>query len=175
LIEGGLHATAEMASELEVNEDALYRVLRALASQGVFEETASRRFKNSQLSHFLRSDVPGSLRHLIIFWGTDFYYRSLGEILYSVETGKPGRAKLLGMSEWEYMRQNPEVARIFDDAMTSHSEVIAPTIAIVVPSANLQRRYNWRAENAPREARMDRFIRHGTIPPGLSPTRKLSI
>jgi hypothetical protein len=130
LIEGGLHATAELASELEVNEDALYRVLRALASQGVFEETTWRRFKNSQLSHFLRSDVPGSLRPLIIFWGTDFYYRALGEILYSVETGKPGRAKLLGMSEWEYMRQNPEVARIFDDAMTSHSEVIAPTIAV---------------------------------------------
>jgi hypothetical protein len=39
------------------------------------------------------------VRALFLFFGTEFYYRSLGEILYSIETGKPGRAKIVGMSE----------------------------------------------------------------------------
>jgi O-methyltransferase domain len=53
----------------------------------------------------------------------------LGGILYSIETGEPARAKLLGTSEWEYMRRNPEMARIFDDAMTNNSDLWGPAIA----------------------------------------------
>ena len=129
LLNSGLRTTAELAGELKVNEEALYRTLRALASQGIFEETAPRTFRNSQLSRSLRTDEPGSVRALFLFFGTEFYYRSLGEILYSIETGKPGREKIVGMSEWEYMRQHPELARIFDDAMTSNSDLMGPAIA----------------------------------------------
>jgi methyltransferase family protein len=58
LLERGVCTTAELAGELKVNEDALYRLLRALASQGVFEETAPRTFRNLGLSCSLRSDEP---------------------------------------------------------------------------------------------------------------------
>ena len=78
LLEQGLSTTAELARELNANEDALYRTLRALASEGVFEETSSRTFKNSGLSCLLRSDVPGSVRPAFLFWGTEMYYRSVG-------------------------------------------------------------------------------------------------
>jgi hypothetical protein len=123
LLERGVCTTAELAGELKVNEDALYRLLRALASQGVFEETAPRTFRNLGLSCSLRTDEPGSIRPAFLFWGTDFYYRSFGEILYSVQTGKPTGGKLFGMNEWEYMRQNPDLATIFDDAMTNFSSM----------------------------------------------------
>ncbi|MGI9071309.1 MAG: methyltransferase [Bryobacteraceae bacterium] len=129
LLEGGPHTTAELARELKVVEDALYRTLRALASQGVFEEIVPRTFRNSELSHFLRTGVPGSLRPLFLFWGTEFYFRSLGEIFHSIQTGEPSRAKFLGMSEWEYMRQHPEFAGIFDDAMTSNSDRVGAEVA----------------------------------------------
>jgi len=129
LLERGVRTTAELAGELKVNEDALYRLLRALASQGVFEETSSRTFRNSGLSCSLRTDEPGSIRPAFLFWGTDFYYRSFGEILHSVQTGEPAGAKLFGMSEWEYMRQHPELASIFDGAMTNFSAMQAPAIA----------------------------------------------
>ena len=119
----------ELAGELQVNEEALYRTLRALASQGIFEETAPRTFGNSQLSGSLRTNEPGSVRALFLFFGTELYYRSLGEILYSIQTGEPARARLLGMSEWEYLRQHPELARIFDDAMTSNTDLTGATIA----------------------------------------------
>ena len=129
LLETGPRSTDELARELKVNEDALYRVLRMLASQQVFEEIAQRTFKNTELSRFLRSDVPGSLRPLFIFWGSEFYYPCFGELLYSIETGKPSREKLAGMNGFEYLRQHPELACIFDEAMTAGSQLAGPTIA----------------------------------------------
>jgi O-methyltransferase domain/Dimerisation domain len=129
LLERGSRTTAELATELKVNEEALYRTLRALAGLEVFEEAGPRTFRNSPLSCFLRTAYPGSVRSFLIYWGTEFYYRSLGEILYSIQTGKPARAKLVGMNEWEYMRQNPELAGIFDDAMTNGSDLMGPPIA----------------------------------------------
>src|SRR5260370_33098582 len=128
-LEKGVRTTADLARELKVNEDALYRLLRALASQGVFEEIVPRTFRNSGLSCSLRTDEPGSIRSAFLFWGTDFYYRSFGEILYSVQTGEPSGGKLFGMNEWEYMRQHPDLASIFDDAMTNFSAMQAPAIA----------------------------------------------
>ena len=61
LLERSVDTLARLAAELKVNEDALYRLLRALASQGIFEETAPRTFKNSGISHCLRKDEPGSV------------------------------------------------------------------------------------------------------------------
>jgi O-methyltransferase domain/Dimerisation domain len=129
LLESDARTIAELAGRLKVNEDALYRLLRALASQGVFEETPSRTFRNSALSRFLRSDEPASLRSLFLMWGTEFYYRAFGEILYSIETGQPARAKLSGMDTFEQLSRNPELARIFDDAMTNGSELVGPAVA----------------------------------------------
>jgi hypothetical protein len=129
LVEQGLRTTDELAIELKVNEAALYRTMRLLASQGIFEETATRTFRNTESSSFLRTDVPGSLRPLLIFWGSEFFYPCFGEMLYSVQTGEPSRARLSGMDSFEYLRQRPELARIFDNAMTAQSEMAAPAIA----------------------------------------------
>src|SRR5881296_3602142 len=80
----GLHqavfAAAELAAQLSVDETSLYRILRLLASETIFTEVAPRTFANSSASNCLRSDVPGSLRSMARFRGTEFVYRSFGEI-----------------------------------------------------------------------------------------------
>lgn len=129
LLKDGKRSAAEMARDLKVNEDAFYRVLRYLAGRGVFVEGPEGEFANTALSQFMRSDVPGSMRPMLIFRGTHYFFDSFTEFLYSVETGKPGREKLLGGNGFEYLAQNPEEARIFDDAMTAGSAVAAPAIA----------------------------------------------
>ena len=129
LLEKGLSTAAELARELKVNEGALYRTMRLLAGQGIFEETADRTFRNTETSSFLRTGVPGSLRSLLVFWGSEFYYSCFGEMLYSIQTGEPSRAKLSGMDSFEYLRQHPELASIFDEAMTTMSELVGPAIA----------------------------------------------
>ena len=130
LLERGVDTCAKIASELKMNEGALYRLLRALASEGIFEEMRAGTFRNSSLSHYLRTDLPESIRPALLYWGSDFYYQSVGEILHSIETGEPATGKLWGKSDWEYMRQHPELASIFDDAMTNFSAMQAPAIAV---------------------------------------------
>jgi len=119
----------ELAQELKMDEDALYRVLRLLASQGVFEENDARCFRNNETSYFLRTGVPGSVRSLFIFWGSDFHYPSFGHIMHSIQTGESSRTFLSGTDGFEHLRRDPEQARIFDDAMTNMSELVGPAIA----------------------------------------------
>ncbi len=119
----------DLAKELRVNGDALYRILRLLASQGIFEENGTRRFKNNEVSKFLKADAPSSVRPLLLFWGSDFHYPCFGKILHSVETGEASRSLLSGTDGFEHLRQDPEQARLFDDAMTTMSELVAPAIA----------------------------------------------
>ena len=61
LEEGVWRSAADLARQLEVNEDALYRTLRLLASQGIFEENTTHCFRNNEVSNFLRTGVPGSV------------------------------------------------------------------------------------------------------------------
>ena len=129
LLKGGPLTTAELAKRVEVNEAALYRILRLLAGHGIFEETAPRTFANSELSHYLRADVPGSLRAAFIFRGSSYFHSPFKEILYSVRTGLSARDKVHGMSGWEFLRQNPDEARIFDEAMAAMSGVVGPAVA----------------------------------------------
>ena len=62
LLKDGPRTTAQLATATGVQAPALYRVLRALASVGVFAETKGGRFKLTPLAATLRSDVPGSMR-----------------------------------------------------------------------------------------------------------------
>jgi hypothetical protein len=129
LVKDGPQTSSELARELKVNESALCRILRLLASQGVFEETSPRTFVNTELSQFLRSGVHGSVRSILIFRGSELFFGPFAEILYSVRTGKSARTEVFGMDGWEYLKQHPEQARIFDDAMTDMSAIIGPTVA----------------------------------------------
>jgi O-methyltransferase domain len=128
-LEGNWRSAADLAKELKVNEDTLYRTLRLLASQGVFEENDARCFRNNETSNFLRTAVPGSLRPLFLYWGSDFHYQSFGHIMHSIQTGESSRTFLSGTDGFEHLRRDPELARIFDDAMTAMSELAAPAIA----------------------------------------------
>jgi hypothetical protein len=129
LVNAGQRSAAQLASALHINEDAVYRTLRFLSGQGVFREIASRTFVNTPLSDYLRSDVPGSVRPVLIFRGSRYYFSPFTEFLYSLETGIPARDKVLGKGAFEYLRADPEAERVFDDAMTALSTMWAPAIA----------------------------------------------
>jgi hypothetical protein len=129
LLEQDVCTTEELARRLVVNEDALYRTLRALAGHGIFEEISARTFKNSGLSLLMRTGVPGSIRPALLLFATELWYGSFGTLLNSIQTGEPASAKLFGMGLWEYMRQNPDLASIFDAAMMTFSSLQAPAVA----------------------------------------------
>ena len=106
----------ELASGTSTNPDALYRLLRALASVGIFAEGESRRFSLTPLAEPLRSDVAGSKRALALMSG-DEQFRAWAEIDYSLRTGKVAFDKVFGKPVFDYLGEHPDKARIFDAAM----------------------------------------------------------
>ena len=111
LLTDGERSAAELASTLRVNDDALYRTLRFLSGHGVFRETGAGTFVNSPLSEYMRSDVPNSVRAVLIFRGGRYYFSPFTEFLSSVETGVPARDKVLGNGTFDYLRADPESER----------------------------------------------------------------
>ena len=112
----GPKTVTELANASSTNADALYRLLRALASIGIFAEAESRRFSLTPLAEPLCSDVPGSKRALALMSG-DEQFRTWAEIDYSVRTGKIAFDKVFGEPIFDYLGKHPEKARIFDAAM----------------------------------------------------------
>ncbi len=116
LRDGPRHAD-DLARATDSNADALYRLLRALASLGVFAETAPRTFALTPLAELLRSDIPGSQRSLARMLGTE-QYQAWGDLLYSVQTGKTAFDRIFGQPCFDYLGERPEKARLFDESMT---------------------------------------------------------
>jgi len=125
----GPKTAADLAKASGANEDALYRILRLLASLGIFAETAPRTFALTPAADLLRKDVPGSLRGMAIFLPDPFHYKVYSEIMHSVTTGKPAGDRAVGMPVFEYFVKNPGYSQVFNDAMTSMS---APTAAAAI-------------------------------------------
>ena len=114
----GPMAVDELASQCGANADALHRLLRALASVGIFTEPSPRRFANTPMSELLRPDVPGSQHAGAVMVGS-LCYRSFAELPYSVETGRPGFDHVYGLPLFDYLTKHPEEGRTFDQAMTA--------------------------------------------------------
>lgn len=128
LLVGGPRPVDELAKAAGADSSALYRVLRALASIGIFAEQDSRVFVLTPAAQPLRSDVPNSLRDITIFWGEDWNWQVWGKILYSVRTGKSAWSQVHGEEVFDYFAKNEEAARIFDRAMTSFSSVATKAV-----------------------------------------------
>ena len=109
-----------LAAACGADADCLFRLLRGLASLGIFQETAPRRFGLTPLAELLRSDHPQSLRQFARMLGEE-HYLSWNDLLHSVRTGENAFRRGHGMSVFEWYAQNPRRAEIFDGAMTDFS------------------------------------------------------
>ena len=118
----------ELARATETNRHALYRVLRSLASVGIFEETDPKVFALTPRAEPLRSDAPNSARNGVIFMGEDWHWRVWGDMLHSVRTGKPAWGHVHGGEVFDYFGANPAQAEIFNRAMTDMSVATAPAV-----------------------------------------------
>ncbi len=115
-LNGGPKTVGELANATSTNPDALYRLLRALASVGIFVEGKPRQFSLTPLAEPLRSDVPGSKRALALMSG-DEQFRTWAEIDYSIRTGRSAFDMVFGKPIFDYLGEHPDKAQIFDAAM----------------------------------------------------------
>lgn len=113
---GGDKTVDELAADTGTNADALYRLLRALASVGIFVEVGKQRFSLTPVAELLRSDVPGSKRALALMSG-DEQFAAWTEIEHSIRTGEKAFDKVFGQPIFDYLGEHPEKAKVFDAAM----------------------------------------------------------
>ena len=128
LLKDGPKNAAELAQATGMHAPSLYRMLRALASVGIFAEDAEGRFVLTPLAATLRSDVPGSLRAFALAELDEDHHAAWGEFLRSVKTGAVAFDHLFGMDVWQYRARQPEKGHLFDEAMTSFSAVVDAAI-----------------------------------------------
>jgi hypothetical protein len=79
-----------LGEKCQADANALYRLLRALASIGVTEETTPEHFRLTSFGKPLRRDVPQSVWPAVIFWA-DLIADDWSLLTDCVRTGKPAR------------------------------------------------------------------------------------
>jgi hypothetical protein len=136
LADGPLDAP-QLAAALDVDADALGRVLRFLVGRGVFASDRRGRFRNNGASRLLRTDHDDSVRDWVRFFGADWHVAIWNRLDHSVRTGESAAEAALGHPFWEHLsRVDPDAGSVFDAAMESTSRLQLEVIA---------RKYDWPA------------------------------
>jgi hypothetical protein len=116
-----------LAAKTRTHSATLFRLLRALASIGVFEQVSPLVFANSAQSELLRRGVPGSL------WAA-FRVQSLValeawvDLTGSIRSGRPAFNEVHGQGIWEFLREHPDTAAVFDESMRSMTGSSTPAV-----------------------------------------------
>lgn len=124
----GPKTSEELAVLAGVHPHALYRVLRALASNGIFTEADDRSFALTPLAAPLQTGVADSVRGVAMMQNQESRWRAWGELLYSVQTGKSAFEHIYGMSNWEYYAKHPDVFDSFSEGMAELTTKAVPAI-----------------------------------------------
>jgi hypothetical protein len=117
---GGPRDAEAVARAVGAQPDALRRVLRSLAAEGVLDEGPDGRFGLTELGECLRADAPGSLRGATIARG-DVYYGAAAGLLDAVRHGGPAFERVHGVGFFEYLSRHPEVGAAFQGSMADRS------------------------------------------------------
>ena len=128
LLAHGPQPSSTLAKATGTHAESLTRVLRLLASVGVFTEQDDRCFALTPLGECLQTGVPGSMRSAALLFA-GITQEAWRDLLYSVRTGEPAFHHVFGMDSFSYMAQHPEEAANFDEAMADFTKGIAIAVA----------------------------------------------
>lgn len=130
-------AVGVLAAKLDVQPDPLFRLLRMLASLGIFHETTQGVFGNNRLSHCLRTDHPQCVRPMILLHNAEAMSRPWYEQLEpAIRSGQVPFKLAYGEALYGYMERNPGFAEQFKLAMDSVEALMGDSFAT---------EFDWRA------------------------------
>ncbi|MHB8573777.1 MAG: methyltransferase [Dehalococcoidia bacterium] len=127
LLADGPRASADLAQVTGTHPVALFRLLRGLTAAGLLVMDEELRFALTPLGASLQRGLPGELRAHILFQH-DRVYQVFGDLLYSVQTGKPAFDHLYGQSNWEWYATDAEASAIHDESMASETNVMTAAL-----------------------------------------------
>jgi hypothetical protein len=118
LLHDGPQSADHLAQAVGAHPKSLYRVLRTLASVGIFAENDDGAFHLTPLAALLQTGVSGSLRGTAILFGEAWYWRSWSHLLHSVQTGETAFEHTHGVSYYGYFEQHADAAEVFNNVLT---------------------------------------------------------
>jgi len=121
LLAKGPKTASDLARLSGAEEDFLRRVLRFLASEGIFTQQDRDVFALTALSEWLRSDVAGSLRPRAVFAGSRMNWTAWGSLLASVRAGTSGMQAAFGETLFDHVKGHPEAAATFNSFMAGQT------------------------------------------------------
>jgi len=128
LLRDGPRPAADLARDAGADPDALRRLLRALASFGIFAEDGAGRFGLTPLATLLREGVSDSMRAFAL-WSGGVSYRAFGGLEYSVRTGAPAFEHMYGEDFYDYLARDQEAGALFDELMAWNTAPAAGAVA----------------------------------------------
>lgn len=127
LLAAGPRTAEELAPLTATQAATLYRVLRTLASLGLFTEDSARRFSLLPLGEALKFGTPSYAAALVI--GGELVSKSLDNFLSSVQTGDTGFSKAFGMPLFDWLGAHQAEAALFNQTMVGFHGTEPPAIA----------------------------------------------
>jgi ubiquinone/menaquinone biosynthesis C-methylase UbiE len=127
---GGCHSLDEIARMTGTHAPSLGRLLRALASCGLVEETSTGQFVNTTLGDALRDGAPGAARATILTIAGSWQWKAWDHFLYALQTGETGMQAAFGQDLFGFLSGEPVHSARFNDAMVGmHGAVASAVVA----------------------------------------------
>jgi hypothetical protein len=123
LLKDGPESCSALAAATGADEHSLFRLMRALSSAEVFAHLQNDSFALASAGESLQSNVPGSLRAIVMSIG-EIHYQAWGDLLHSIQTGSPAFNNVFGTGLFEYLQRDAEAADTFNRGMTDVSSML---------------------------------------------------
>jgi len=118
----------DLAERTGTNVAALHRLLKFLSAYGIFQEKKAGNFAHTELSSVFRQDDPDSVRAILRRIG-EFWWSAVGGIEHSIRTGESAFNHVHGMPFFQFLKENPDIQKRFDEAMARVSDADDTAIA----------------------------------------------
>jgi hypothetical protein len=135
----GPRKSSEVAQGVGADPQALFRLMRMLASIGVFTMDAQGRFGLTPLADTLRSGIPGSVKNFAVAETTPGHWQPWGKLYEAIRTGEPTCKSSLGVELWDWYSKNPEEGEYFNRAMGDLSAAVADEVIRIYDFAGFQK------------------------------------
>jgi O-methyltransferase domain/Dimerisation domain len=109
-----------LAGHTGAQAPSLHRLLRTLASVGVFTEPEPGVFALTPLGQTLTSSQPGSMRDLAIMF-METHYAPFADLIHTIRTGQAAAEKFYGQPFFTWLSHHPEQASRFTGAMANQT------------------------------------------------------
>ncbi len=139
LLADGPLSTAEIAARIGADPDVTHRLLRALATTGIFTLHSDGRCQNNKISSALKSNRLSAGRDFAEYFSSKSNSDAWGDFDRSLKSGKSSFARVHGMSVWDWFDAHPDERETFARAMMGITVADAPVVANLYPWKEVKR------------------------------------